>query len=65
MRTEKELALATALKHLLIELKGQGVDMEQLTESVAATLFDSDVPPDVAAQAVIAIEVAADALVVG
>ena len=65
MSTEKELALATALKYLLIELKGQSVDLEQLTEAVATRLFDSDVSPDVAAQAVIAIEVAADALVVG
>ena len=65
MSTEKELALATALKYLLIELKGQGVDLEHMTESVAATLFDSDVSPDMAAQAVIAVEVAADALVVG
>ena len=54
--------LELALKCLVIVMKERGVDLNQVNGAVAERLLQSTERKDLAAQAVIAIEVAADAL---
>jgi len=54
--------LELALKYLVIVMKERGVDLKQVNGAVAERLLQSTEPRAVAAQAVIAIEVAADAV---
>jgi len=54
--------LELALKYLVIVMKERGVDLNQVNGAVAERLLQSTERKDLAAQAVIAIEVAADAL---
>jgi hypothetical protein len=62
MSEERVIALEIALKYLVIVMKERGVDLKQVNGAVAERLLQSTELRAVAAQAVIAIEVAADAV---
>jgi hypothetical protein len=62
MSEDKELALETALIFVMAEIRKRGIDPDELTETVAACLLESDFRPYIGSQAVIAIEEAVDAL---
>lgn len=62
MSEDRELALETALIFVMAEIRKRGIDPDELTETVAACLLESDVRPHIGSQAVIAIEAAVDAL---
>jgi hypothetical protein len=64
MSEDREKVLRMALKAVLIAAVGQGLDLDDLTEAaVESMLNDIAYMSEDVAQAVIAIEVAADALV--
>ena len=62
MSEGKEKALEIALRYVLMEVRGQGIDIDALTEAVAARLSVDRMPAELAPLAVIAIEAAADGL---
>jgi hypothetical protein len=62
MSKSRSAALEVALIYLMGEIQKQGVDLAALTESVAESLTHSPVDKRMAANAVMAIEVAVDAV---
>uniref|UniRef100_A0A7C1WW71 Uncharacterized protein n=1 Tax=Pseudomonas graminis TaxID=158627 RepID=A0A7C1WW71_9PSED len=62
MSEDRVEALELALKYLLIVMHERGVDLNQVNGAVAERLLQSAERKHLAAQAVIAIDVAADAL---
>lgn len=62
MSEDREKALEIALRYVLEEVRGQGIDIDELTEAVSARLSVDRVPAELGAVAVNAIETAADGL---
>lgn len=62
MSEDRVEVLELALKYLVIVMKERGVDLKQVNGAIAERLLQSNEPRALAAQAVIAIEVAVDAL---
>ena len=62
MSEEREKALQIALRYVLMEVRSQGIDIDALTETISDRLVRDPVASGLAAEAVIAIEVAADGL---
>lgn len=63
MSEDRVEVLELALKYLVIVMKERGVDLNQVNGAVAERLLQSMEPRSLAAQAVLAIEAAADAVV--
>lgn len=63
MSEDRVEVLELALKYLVIVMKDRGVDLNQVNGAVAERLLQSSERKHLAAQAVIAIEAAADAAV--
>ena len=57
MNDDKVMALEVALKHVLIEVRSKGIDIEELAEAVSESLIRTRIPRKLAIQASIAIEV--------
>ena len=62
MSEDRVEVLELALKYLVIVMKERGVHLKQVNGAVAERLLQSTEPRSLSAQAVIAIEVAADAV---
>ncbi|MFJ5297451.1 hypothetical protein ACIQAL_13110 [Pseudomonas sp. NPDC088368] len=62
MSEDRVKALKTALRYVLIEARSKGIDVDALADAVADRLVRYPVASGLAAEAVIAIEVAADGL---
>jgi hypothetical protein len=62
MGKDRVKALETALRYVLIEARSKGIDVDALADAVADRLVRDPVASGLAAEAVIAIEVAADGL---
>lgn len=62
MSRNREKALEIALQYVLNELLSNGLDVDAITEAVSSRLMKGQVSSDLTAEAVIAIEAAADGL---
>jgi len=62
MSEDRAKALEIALRYVLIEVRSKGLDVDALADAVSDRLVRDPVASKLAAEAVIAIEVAADGL---